>query len=72
MLRIQRVVLLVSAALALVAPAAGAGEPGSAGALFLRVGVGARASGMGEAFTAIAAICTIRAICTIADRWRHQ
>jgi len=54
-LRIQRVVLLVSAALALVAPAAGAGEPGSAGALFLRVGVGARASGMGEAFTAIAA-----------------
>lgn len=31
-----------------------AGEPGSAGALFLRVGMGARASGMGEAFTAVA------------------
>jgi hypothetical protein len=31
-----------------------AAEPGTAGALFLRLGVGGRASGMGEAFTAIA------------------
>jgi hypothetical protein len=31
-----------------------AGEPGSAGFLFLRLGNGARASGMGEAFTAVA------------------
>jgi len=30
-----------------------AGEPGSAGFLFLRLGNGARASGMGEAFTAV-------------------
>jgi hypothetical protein len=46
--------LLLCAGLALSAATARAGEPGSAGALFLRVGVGARASGMGEAFTAIA------------------
>jgi len=31
-----------------------AADPGDAGALFLRMGVGARASGMGEAFTAVA------------------
>ena len=31
-----------------------AGDPGDAGALFLRFGVGARAAGMGEAFTAVA------------------
>jgi hypothetical protein len=31
-----------------------AGDPGDAGALFLRLGMGARASGMGEAFTAVA------------------
>lgn len=31
-----------------------AGEPGEAGALFLRVGLGARASGMGEAYSAVA------------------
>ncbi len=40
--------------LTLVPTAARAGDPGSAGALFLRVGMGARASGMGEAFTAVA------------------
>ena len=33
---------------------AAAGEPGTAGFLFLRLGNGARASGMGEAFTAVA------------------
>jgi len=31
-----------------------AGDPGSSGALFLRVGFGARASAMGEAYTAVA------------------
>ena len=31
-----------------------AGDPGDAGALFLRVGMGARASGMGEAFVGVA------------------
>jgi len=35
-------------------PAARAGDPGSAGALFLRLGMGGRATGMGEAFTAVA------------------
>lgn len=34
--------------------AVSAGGPGSSGALFLRFGLGARASGMGEAFTAVA------------------
>ena len=33
---------------------AGAGEPGTSGFVFLRLGNGARASGMGEAFTAVA------------------
>jgi hypothetical protein len=33
---------------------ANAGEAGEAGALFLRAGMGARASGMGEAFTSVA------------------
>ncbi len=36
------------------AEAAHAADPGSSGALFLRVGFGARASAMGEAFTAVA------------------
>jgi hypothetical protein len=31
-----------------------AGDPGDAGALFLRIGMGGRASGMGEAFSAVA------------------
>lgn len=39
---------------ALLPAAARAGDPGSSGALFLRLGLGARASGMGEAFTAVA------------------
>ena len=33
---------------------AGAGEPGTSGFVFLRLGNGARSSGMGEAFTAVA------------------
>jgi len=43
------------AALLIITMAAGAaaGEPGTAGFLFLRLGNGARASGMGEAFTAV-------------------
>lgn len=42
-------------ALILLAPAsAGAGDPGSAGALFLRIGLGARASAMGEAYIGVA------------------
>jgi long-subunit fatty acid transport protein len=36
------------------ASSATAGEPGTAGFMFLRLGNGARASGMGEAFTAVA------------------
>ncbi len=41
--------------LLLLAPvSAGAADPGSAGALFLRVGLGARASAMGEAYTGVA------------------
>ncbi|MCZ6766778.1 MAG: hypothetical protein O7D32_07580 [bacterium] len=31
-----------------------AGDVGDAGALFLRLGMGARAAGMGEAYTAVA------------------
>jgi long-subunit fatty acid transport protein len=40
--------------LALASAASSAGEPGTAGFLFLRLGDGARASGMGEAYTAVA------------------
>lgn len=40
---------------AVLAPSAlRAGDPGDAGALFLRIGMGARASGMGEAFIGVA------------------
>jgi hypothetical protein len=46
---------LLSMALVVFTPVtAVAGEPGTAGALFLRVGMGARAGGMGEAYTAVA------------------
>jgi len=45
-------------ALALLAPAAGAYEPGTSGLLFLRLGVGERAAGMGEAYTALAGDAT--------------
>jgi hypothetical protein len=40
--------------LAAAEPAAAAGDPGDAGALFLRIGMGARASAMGEGYSAVA------------------
>jgi hypothetical protein len=40
--------------LAVVPTTLRAGDPGDAGALFLRIGMGGRASGMGEAFSAVA------------------
>jgi hypothetical protein len=40
--------------LAAVQPVWAAGDPGDAGALFLRVGMGARASGMGDGYIAVA------------------
>jgi hypothetical protein len=48
-------IILASVLCATVPSVCPAGEAGSAGALFLRVGVGARPAGMGEAFTAVAA-----------------
>jgi len=50
----QQGILWMSVAAVLATLPVQASEPGSAGALFLRVGMGARASGMGEAFTAVA------------------
>ena len=50
----QQSILWAGVVVALVPSFARSGEPGSAGALFLRVGMGARAAGMGEAFTAVA------------------
>jgi hypothetical protein len=44
----------IVAALSLTAMPALAGDPGDAGALFLRVGMGARPAGMAEAYTAVA------------------
>jgi hypothetical protein len=52
--RIAAFSLLVLIAAAAVASPARAGDPGSSGALFLRIGMGARASGMGEAFAGVA------------------
>ena len=46
--------LLWSLLITLLPVNAAAGDVGEAGALFLRAGMGARASGMGEAFTAVA------------------
>jgi hypothetical protein len=46
--------LALVASLGVPATSAMAGDPGSAGALFLRVGMGARATGMGEAFIGVA------------------
>ncbi|UCH82779.1 MAG: PorV/PorQ family protein [Candidatus Latescibacterota bacterium] len=52
MRKLQYLLLVV---LVLTIPSqADAGDPGDAGALFLRFGVGARAAGMGEAFSAVA------------------
>ena len=50
---IRRFSIAISMLLVL-SSAAGAGEPGTAGFVFLRLGNGARAAGMGEAFTAVA------------------
>ncbi|MCK4549580.1 MAG: PorV/PorQ family protein [Candidatus Krumholzibacteria bacterium] len=47
-------VLLAAALLIMMTALASAGEPGSSGFTFLRLGNGARAGGMGEAFTAVA------------------
>ncbi|NIM18958.1 MAG: PorV/PorQ family protein [Candidatus Latescibacteria bacterium] len=46
--------LIITPALAFSYNQAIAGDPGDAGALFLRIGLGARASGMGEAFVGVA------------------
>jgi hypothetical protein len=46
--------LTLAAATAVLIPRTHAGEPGSAGALFLRIGMGARATAMGEAFVGVA------------------
>ena len=49
-----RRIILITLLIAVVgAPEAKAGDPGTSGFLFLRLGNGARASGMGEAFTAV-------------------
>jgi long-subunit fatty acid transport protein len=50
----RRTGLLAAAILIIASTCASAGEPGSAGFTFLRLGNGARAGGMGEAFTAVA------------------
>lgn len=51
----RRIPHLLLAILILTVPTQSrAGDPGDSGALFLRFGVGARAAGMGEAFTAVA------------------
>jgi hypothetical protein len=52
MRKLQQLLLMLIVALAPVR--ASAGDAGEAGALFLRMGMGARAAGMGEAFTAVA------------------
>ncbi len=49
----RRIVALVLVLVAALCVDAAAGEPGTSGFLFLRLGNGARASGMGEAFTAV-------------------
>jgi len=50
----RRTVQLAAAILMAMTACASAGEPGSSGFTFLRLGNGARAGGMGEAFTAVA------------------
>ncbi len=50
----RRIAVLLLIALAVLSAPASAGEPGTSGFIFLRLGNGARASGMGEAFTAAA------------------
>jgi hypothetical protein len=48
------VVVAACVILAAVPPAGAAGDPGDAGALFLRIGMGARASAMGDGFIGVA------------------
>lgn len=55
---ILRRIILLSALLAMFAVPALAYEAGTAGLLFLRLGVGERAAGMGEAYTAVAGDAT--------------
>jgi hypothetical protein len=50
----RRILALVLVIVIALCVDAAAGEPGTSGFLFLRLGNGARASGMGEAFTAVA------------------
>ena len=50
----RNTVVLAAFLLIFMTPHASAGEPGSSGFTFLRLGSGARAGGMGEAFTAVA------------------
>lgn len=50
----HRIIVTITAATLLFPAAVLAGDPGSAGVPFLRLGMGARASGMGEAFSAVA------------------
>lgn len=50
----RRQLVLATLLIAASVETARAGDPGDAGALFLRVGFGARASAMGEAFVAVA------------------
>jgi len=50
----RNTVLLAAVLLTAMTDYASAGEPGSSGFTFLRLGNGARAGGMGEAFTAVA------------------
>lgn len=50
----RRSLILIVLLLLIVSGGARAGEPGNSGFVFLRLGNGARASGMGEAFTAVA------------------
>lgn len=51
----QRTLLLIVLPMILIVPTSlRAGDPGDSGALFLRLGMGARSLGMGEAFTAVA------------------
>jgi len=52
--RIPTIALLATLTVATLSAPSFADDPGSAGALFLRIGMGARASGMGEAFAGVA------------------
>ncbi len=51
---LRRIILITLLLLSVSGMEAVAGEPGTSGFIFLRLGNGARASGMGEAYTAVA------------------